>query len=139
MSHDSSKLKKKNKMMLKFFVFCCLHLGHCVPPPVVLTNAGAIQGVHYNHGESKGAAFYGIPYATQPTGKKRWQPPSPHPKFVGTYNASEPGPACIQVSRFSNLQMSEDCSACTYGVRTFLAMGHTHRSSPFLCGFMAEI
>jgi para-nitrobenzyl esterase len=81
-------------------------------PPVVNALAGAMRG------EEIGAlhVFKGIPYALAPTGARRWKPPLDVPKWKGTRDANQFGPACIQPkSRPDSIYlldlpaMSEDC------------------------------
>jgi carboxylesterase type B len=52
-------------------------------------------------------AFRKIPYAEPPIGNLRFQPPIPNKKWVGTLNATNYGPACMQPNQ--SIQRSEDC------------------------------
>lgn len=63
--------------------------------PQVTINSGTLQGANFGH--SPGAAvFLGIPYAAQPVGNLRWQPPHPPPQWRGVRQAIAYGPACPQ-------------------------------------------
>jgi len=80
--------------------------------PVVSAPAGAVEGTLVGDVRS----FKGLPYALPPTGAARWKPPMPMPKWDGTRNATEFGPACVQPtartgSIYSNQpqKVSEDC------------------------------
>eukprot|EP00040_Diaphanoeca_grandis_P029707 m.174462 g.174462 ORF g.174462 m.174462 type:complete len:606 (-) comp31769_c0_seq1:64-1881(-) len=82
--------------------------------PLANTTCGSVKGVMWptlsNH--SYISAFLGIPYAKPPTGDRRWQPPeSLNAKCWkdSIFNATEPGPACLQKGRYSNDANSEDC------------------------------
>jgi para-nitrobenzyl esterase len=79
---------------------------------VVTAPAGAVQG--QTEGEVR--VFKGIPYALPPLGARRWQPPSPMPRWQGVREAKAFGPACVQPqSRLSSIYagepmpVSEDC------------------------------
>jgi para-nitrobenzyl esterase len=80
--------------------------------PVVNAPAGAVKG------KTEGVldVFKGVPYAEPPVGAMRWKPPAPLPKWPGVRDASDFGPACIQIqsgppSIYSEkpFPMSEDC------------------------------
>jgi para-nitrobenzyl esterase len=80
--------------------------------PVVTAPAGAMKG------KTEGTldVFKGIPYAQPQVGAMRWKPPAPLPAWPGVRDASDFGPACIQVqSGLSSIYsekpfpMSEDC------------------------------
>lgn len=45
--------------------------------------------------------YRGLPYATPPTGPRRWRPPLPMPHWEGRREATRPGPACTQPRRRS--------------------------------------
>jgi para-nitrobenzyl esterase len=55
---------------------------------VVRTNAGELRGAR----ENGIAVFRGIPYAAQPVGELRFQPPQPVPAWRGVRDASKDGP-----------------------------------------------
>jgi len=67
----------------------------------VNTTAGPVRGVT----TGRTTAFRGIPYATA----KRFQPPTPHPKWTETKDASDPGPAAPQLaSRLAHVMGDHD-------------------------------
>lgn len=91
----------------------CAHAGAARADPVVEAPAGSLRG------ETLGGSdvYRGVPYALPPTGWRRWRPPSEMPRWRGTRDATQFGPACHQpVGRGANIyaaaedpQMSEDC------------------------------
>lgn len=61
--------------------------------PVIKIPQGLIQGLSLVNGN----AYMGIPFAQQPVGALRWQPPQPPLPFPsGVFNATSFGPACPQ-------------------------------------------
>ena len=85
----------------------------------LVANAGPVA-VHVNSGDlagdslaTGGAVFKGIPYATAPTGTRRWQSPQAVAGWRGTRAATAYGAACEQPSQGWNdsvvASMSEDC------------------------------
>jgi para-nitrobenzyl esterase len=81
--------------------------------PAVTTEYGAVQGLHLPGNIS---SYRGIPYAAPPTGMLRWKPPTPATHWAGLRQATEFGPACLQLkSRLDNIyadgpfSTSEDC------------------------------
>jgi para-nitrobenzyl esterase len=82
-------------------------LGLAPSQPVVVTTEGAVAGVHRD-GISE---FFGIPYATPPMGNLRWQPPQPHAKWSGTWQATSFGGDCVQnqPGLFAHPSLTEDC------------------------------
>lgn len=60
---------------------------------------------HFAAGDARGrrqdglCIYKGIPYASPPTGARRWQPPVPLPNWTGVLEAHSSGPACIQPPR----------------------------------------
>jgi len=80
--------------------------------PIVKAPAGAVEGQM----EGDLRVFKGIPYALPPVGSRRWQPPSPMPRWAGVRKATEFGPACFQpenpgksIYSWIPVPMSEDC------------------------------
>jgi para-nitrobenzyl esterase len=74
--------------------------------PVVGTSDGAVRGF------ANGAIdeFLGIPYAGQPVGSLRWQPPQPAARWSGVRDATQFGPHCPQpASPFGQASTSENC------------------------------
>src|SRR5277367_4069559 len=76
----------------------------------VNVKSGALAGDSLVGG---GGVFKGIPYATSPTGTRRWQSPQSVAAWQGTRNATAYGPACEQPAQGWNdsllASMSEDC------------------------------
>ena len=80
--------------------------------PIVKAPAGAVEGQM----EGDLRVFKGIPYALPPVGARRWQPPSPMPRWAGVKQTTEFGPACFQpenpgksIYSWIPVPMSEDC------------------------------
>ncbi len=80
--------------------------------PIVKAPAGAVEGQM----EGSLRVFKGIPYALPPVGSRRWQPPSPMPRWAGVKQTTEFGPACFQpenpgksIYSWIPVPMSEDC------------------------------
>jgi len=80
--------------------------------PIVDSPAGRVEGAL----DGSIRTFKGIPYALPPVGPRRWQPPSPLPRWKGVRPAREFGPACVQpqvgpASVYSRdpMPVSEDC------------------------------
>jgi para-nitrobenzyl esterase len=80
--------------------------------PTVATPAGKLRGGIAGSVRT----FKGIPYAQPPTGPMRWKPPLPGPKWKGTRDAINFGPACIQpgpragsIYSWDLPAVSEDC------------------------------
>lgn len=61
--------------------------------PRVTIDSGTLEG---NPLGPHGAAFLGIPYASQPVGNLRWKSPQLPPKWSGIRDAKAYGPACPQ-------------------------------------------
>ena len=59
---------------------------------VVRTKAGVVRGLVGSNYQ----LFQGIPYAADPVGPLRWQPPRPASAWTGMRDASKPGLRCIQ-------------------------------------------
>ncbi|WP_264068547.1 carboxylesterase/lipase family protein [Mycolicibacterium komossense] len=59
---------------------------------VVKTKSGVVRGLV----SSNYQLFEGIPYAADPVGPLRWQPPQPPLTWPGMRDASKTGPRCIQ-------------------------------------------
>ncbi|MBS0395642.1 MAG: carboxylesterase family protein [Proteobacteria bacterium] len=75
-------------------------------PPIVRTEAGAVQG-----SDGPILAFKGIPYAAPPVGAGRWRPPAPAPHWSGVRDATRFGNDCVQSPWIvsSGQPTSEDC------------------------------
>jgi para-nitrobenzyl esterase len=82
-------------------------LGLAQSQPVVLTSDGTVAGVHRD-GVSE---FLGIPYAAPPIGNLRWQPPQPHAKWNGIWEATSFTGGCVQnqPGLFAHPSLTEDC------------------------------
>ena len=80
--------------------------------PAVRTTHGTVIGIHNGLTEY----FLGIPYAAAPIGDLRWKTPRPASDWTGVRQATEFGPACLQLraprapeSSLADRPMSEDC------------------------------
>src|SRR5687767_5067293 len=78
-----------------------------------VTRCGALTGYRASEGVLH---FKGIPYASPPTGDRRWLPPHPVSPWSGPRNATDFGPICPQIVADmgavggSNLEpQDEDC------------------------------
>jgi para-nitrobenzyl esterase len=80
--------------------------------PSVTTTHGTVIG--FRNGLTE--CFLGIPYAAAPIGEMRWKPPQPASDWAGVRQATQFGPACLQLraprapeSSLVDRPMSEDC------------------------------
>jgi para-nitrobenzyl esterase len=80
--------------------------------PSVTTTHGTVVGVRTGPTE----CFLGIPYAAAPIGELRWKAPQPASDWTGVRQATQFGPACLQLraprapeSCLVDRPMSEDC------------------------------
>lgn len=67
--------------------------------PVVTTNYGKIRGVRTplpNEILGPVEQYLGVPYASPPTGERRFQPPEPPSSWTGVRNATQFAPVCPQ-------------------------------------------
>jgi para-nitrobenzyl esterase len=79
-------------------------LLYAAQPKVVGTDAGKVSGVT----DAQGVTSYkGIPFATPPVGKLRWQPPQPVEHWAGVRKADRFGNACFQNEAHSRLPWTE--------------------------------
>jgi len=63
--------------------------------PLVTIDSGALEGAHFGTAPNE-VMFLGIPYASPPTGERRWKPPQPVVKWQGARKANSYGAACPQ-------------------------------------------
>ncbi|HET6937636.1 MAG TPA: carboxylesterase family protein [Nocardioides sp.] len=75
--------------------------------PVVRTDSGAVRGETL----AQGFAFRGVPFAAPPTGRLRWRPPEPAPRWRGVVDATSYAPSCLQKPSLFTPPgpQSEDC------------------------------
>lgn len=85
-----------------FFVFAFVH---CQEFLTVETSLGQIRGKR-DEGFNR---FLGIPYAEQPVGPLRWQPPLPKKPWTHPLDALVFPPICPQSRNFTGFQKSEAC------------------------------
>ncbi len=86
--------------------------------PLVTIDSGTLQGIP-QAALPHGAAFLGIPYATQPVGNLRWKAPQLPPSWSGVRKAAEYGPACPQapspwLPEMLGIQKMPTNEACLY-------------------------
>ncbi len=77
--------------------------------PVATTPLGKVRGIRGPNGV---LSFLGIPYASAPTGERRWRAPVPVTAWTGERDATRPGAICPQMipkQFLSVVTMSEDC------------------------------
>jgi para-nitrobenzyl esterase len=78
----------------------------------IQTKSGTVAG--RTSADAKIRVYKGIPFATPPVGKLRWQPPQPAASWEGVRKATEFGARCMQGNIFSDMVFrdngpSEDC------------------------------
>lgn len=73
--------------------------------PVIRTTTGSVRGEH----TTEGRQFLGIPYAADPVGSRRWQPPRPHPRWKDIRMATSFGPRCLQGTDPKRPTYTENC------------------------------
>jgi para-nitrobenzyl esterase len=73
-------------------------------PATVTTTSGPIRGRLHRHG----SVFLNVPYGAPPVGRTRFAAPSPHERWTGIRDATQPGPTAPQPARdsFGTLDMS---------------------------------
>ena len=73
--------------------------------PTVRVDGGVLRGA-----STRGVdAFYGIPYAHPPVADRRFLPPAPAEPWMGTRDATDFGPDCLQGDLRPSRPQSEDC------------------------------
>ncbi len=77
----------------------------------VTTSSGTVEGTLEASGVQ---AYKGIPFASPPTGERRWKPPQPVEPWTGVRPAAQFGPRCEQAPIFGDMNfrssgMGEDC------------------------------
>ncbi|XP_052241317.1 para-nitrobenzyl esterase-like [Dreissena polymorpha] len=103
-------------MVLFWFTFSSMLFGFAVYDVIsdvtVRTECGSVSGFQKDEAYS----FRGIPYASPPTGSRRWQPPEPlSPKtgncWRGIFPAKSYGNTCFQINPDDHTTLigSEDC------------------------------
>ncbi|XP_045770453.1 venom carboxylesterase-6-like [Maniola jurtina] len=102
--------------MLRHGLFLCVYgyLSLVMGEPssrLVNIDQGAVKG--YMASEGDVFVFYGIPYATAPTGDQKFRPPLPPPSWNNTFEAVQKNIICPQNLAFRNYKgdfvMQEDC------------------------------
>ena len=79
---------------------------------VIETTGGPITGVHLTSSAWVDQAFYGVPYAAPPTGRRgRWQPPRELEPWASVLPCNATRPSCFgrDVPGVNTSFMSEDC------------------------------
>lgn len=102
----STTMKEIVIILVNVYLICQPVTTEPEQPLLVCTSYGSLQGkwMTSRSGREFGA-FLGIPYATGPTGKLRFLPPTPPQKWEGVRDATKEGNVCIQ----RGLNGSEDC------------------------------
>jgi len=90
--------------------------GHsdCCSLSPVKAPAGGVAGTAVTTSGGVARAFLGIPYAAPPVGLLRWKPPAAASKWLGTRDATNFGPRCMQPALYDDMVFhdtgpSEDC------------------------------
>lgn len=78
-------------MPITLLLFCSLAAEELRRPVVKVPGIGALRG----SGEGAVESFLGIPYASPPVGKGRWQAPGQQPSWTGVREANEYGATCM--------------------------------------------
>ena len=81
-----------------------LQVPASLPRVEATTSLGTLRGVQ----EDDVFAFYGVPYAAPFVGLQRFLPPSPPTPFAGIHDATDYGPACMQLETVVPLWMVPD-------------------------------
>ncbi|MGA8940233.1 MAG: carboxylesterase family protein [Acidobacteriaceae bacterium] len=90
-----AKLYRRTPLSVAILALATLTAHAQRPAPIASLDAGRIQGVPVR-ALPQGAAFLGIPYASQPVGNLRWRAPQPAPAWSGIKHTIAYGPACPQ-------------------------------------------
>ncbi|KAF2771406.1 carboxylesterase [Teratosphaeria nubilosa] len=83
--------------------------------PIIQTTQGYVRGTTSPFRDGAATVYKGIPYASPPTGSKRWTEPTPAESWSGVLNATEFGPQCAQSYSSAGIfssgksSTSEDC------------------------------
>ncbi|MGC4061766.1 MAG: carboxylesterase/lipase family protein [Aquabacterium sp.] len=84
--------------------------GVCADGPLVVTDAGAVQGLS----TPTGSSYLGIPYAAPPLGPLRWKAPAPAQAWRGVRPATTAGQACKQDGTLPPAGVSGSGEDCLY-------------------------
>lgn len=95
----ANKWQKPLLLLASVLALSASALAEPQKPPVAVFERTQWIGVSEQSRSGKSIqSFRGIRYAKAPTGKRRWQAPSPSPLPTGAVNAQEFGAACMQTS-----------------------------------------
>ncbi|KAL4121714.1 hypothetical protein QTP88_014173 [Uroleucon formosanum] len=106
-------MKKACRIVLSLYLFIECNLS-CLASdtPKVHVNSGEIAGEYqYTYNGRKISSFLGIPYASPPIQNYRFKEPQPLKPWLGIWNATIPGNACLGPDYKSNFKIigQEDC------------------------------
>src|ERR1700675_1371593 len=94
--------KSLNPILGPWLAFSALSILSCASAsaqvdsvPLITIDSGNIAGSHFGPSAQE-VMFLGIPYASPPTGSRRWKPPSPVEGWKGVHNADAFAPSCPQ-------------------------------------------
>ncbi|XP_026808622.1 esterase E4-like [Rhopalosiphum maidis] len=110
---QSSPIKMSNTCrIVLFYLITCILTCSASDTPKVRVNSGEIAGGYeYSYSGRKIYSFLGIPYASPPVQNYRFKEPQPVKPWLGTWNATIPGSACLGPDYESNFKLvgQEDC------------------------------
>ncbi|XP_029343101.1 esterase SG1-like [Acyrthosiphon pisum] len=100
-------------ILLNLFLFIgCFLTCSASNTPKVRVNSGEIAGgFEYTYNSQQIYSFLGIPYASPPVQYYRFKEPQPVKPWLGVWNATIPGSACLGPDYESNHEIAgqEDC------------------------------
>ncbi|XP_060868814.1 esterase E4-like [Metopolophium dirhodum] len=106
-------MNKTYRISLNLFLFIGCFLTYSASnTPKVHVNSGEIAGgFEYTYNGRKIYSFLGIPYASPPVQNYRFKEPQPIKPWLGIWNATIPGSACLGPDYESNYEIvgQEDC------------------------------
>ncbi|CAI6374089.1 unnamed protein product [Macrosiphum euphorbiae] len=106
-------MKKACRILLNLYLFIgCILSCSASDTPKVHVNSGEISGGYqYTYNGRKIYSFVGIPYASPPIQDYRFKEPQPLKPWLGIWNATIPGNACLGPDYKSNFKIigQEDC------------------------------
>ncbi|XP_025192338.1 esterase E4-like isoform X2 [Melanaphis sacchari] len=110
---QSYPLKMSNTCsIVLLYLITCILTCTASDTPKVRVNSGIISGGYeYSYNGRKIYSFLGIPYASPPIQNYRFKEPQPVKPWLGIWNATIPGSACLGPDYESNFKIvgQEDC------------------------------
>ncbi|CAH1711822.1 esterase E4-like isoform X1 [Aphis gossypii] len=99
------------KIVLFYLISCFLTCSASDTPKVRVSSGEIAGGYEYSYNGRKIYSFLGIPYASPPVQNYRFKEPQPVKPWLGVWNATIPGSACLGPDYTSNFKFvgQEDC------------------------------